>query len=62
MNILEANVVEVLTDPYRIKDSFCANWFVKIKASCHGKDVETTEMFRSEEEAFKLSVGDTVRC
>jgi hypothetical protein len=56
MNVVDATVIEILSDPY----SAYGKWFVRAKVTSWGAESEIDQMFYSESDAKKLKVGDTV--
>ena len=53
MNLLEAEVIEVLSEPYFKHDK----WWVTVNYDCYDLKSKTELMFNTEEEAKKVEVG-----
>jgi len=57
MNLLDAVVTEIISEPYFAYDK----WWVKVKYNCYGSISETELMFYKENHAKELKVGYTFK-
>lgn len=58
MNLLDATVIEILSEPYQSH----VFWCVDVTINVYGTVSESTVYFRSKKEAEECSVGYTYKC
>ena len=56
MNLLEANVIEILSKP----EFKYGAWFVTCTVNCYGRESNHDAMFRDKDKANDFKVGDIV--